>query len=119
MDSRSGRTWFVRGIRGLQKTIDRLWTRQHEYYLGEWHFHPGGAPDPSQTDIEQVQEIAYSEQYHCPEPVLLIIGGEPSGKWSARSFVFPRHRAYTELLEKIAAPLKGKAVISKGKVTSD
>src|ERR1051325_3106003 len=48
-DSRSGRTWFVRGVRGLQRTIDRLWTRQHEYYLGEWHFHPGGVPDPSQT----------------------------------------------------------------------
>src|SRR5262245_4812041 len=36
-DSRSGRYWFLRGVRGLQRKIDRLWRRNQGYYLGEWH----------------------------------------------------------------------------------
>ena len=77
-DSRSGRTWFIRGIRGLQTRVDHFWSRKQEYYLGEWHFHPFGSPRPSPTDIKQIEAIAESEQYHCPEPVLLILGGEPT-----------------------------------------
>lgn len=103
-DSRSGRTWFIRGIRGLQRVIDRLWQREHVYYLGEWHFHPFGSPLPSPTDIDQMQEISRSEQYHCPEPLLLIIGGDPSQNWSARAYVFPRELAYIEMVRQ--APTK-------------
>jgi integrative and conjugative element protein (TIGR02256 family) len=97
-DSHSGRTWFIRGVRGLQRTIDRLWNGQHRYYLGEWHFHPMEAPKLSPRDIQQMQEISQSEQYHCPEPVLLIIGGDPKGQWSAGAYIFPRNRPYVELL---------------------
>jgi hypothetical protein len=42
-DSKTGRTWFERGIRGLQAKLDLLWRRNEGYYLGEWHFHPFGA----------------------------------------------------------------------------
>lgn len=98
-DSQSGRTWFVRGVRGLQSKIDLLWRRRCDYYIGEWHFHPYGSPDPSTTDINQLRDIAHSKQYHCPEPVLLIIGGEPPKVWSARAFVFPRsQKKYIEML---------------------
>lgn len=96
-DSKSGRTWFIRGVRGLQRKLDALWRRQRDYYLGEWHFHPGGAPCPSQTDSDQMQEIAEAEQYHCPEPVLLIIGGSPPLEWSARTFVFRREEKRSEM----------------------
>jgi len=96
-DSKSGRTWFVRGVRGLQRMVDRLWQRDHTYYLGEWHFHPYGAPRPSQTDADQMREIASSSQYHCPEPILLIIGGDPSSQWSPGAYVFPRSRLYVEM----------------------
>jgi len=109
-DSHSGRTWFIRGVRGLQRTVDHLWGRQRGYYLGEWHFHPGGAPKPSPTDVQQMREIAGSEQYHCPEPVLLIIGGEPKGKWSAGAYVFPRASPYIELLAKNITAEKDESV---------
>lgn len=96
-DSRSGRDWFIRGVRGLQRKIDRLWRRNQGYYLGEWHFHPFGSPLPSPTDAGQMFEIAESEQYHCPEPVLLIIGGDPADEWSAKAFVFLRSQDFIEL----------------------
>jgi integrative and conjugative element protein (TIGR02256 family) len=96
-DSRSGRYWFLRGVRGLQGKIDRLWSRNQGYYLGEWHFHPLGSPMPSSTDVGQMYEIAESEQYHCPEPVLLIIGGDPAGEWSAKALVFLRREGFIEM----------------------
>jgi len=98
-DSKSGRTWFVRGVQGLQRLVDRLWQRDRTYYLGEWHFHPYGAPRPSQTDLNQMWEIASASQYHCPEPVLLILGGDPSSDWSACAYVFPRQRQYLEMYQ--------------------
>lgn len=96
-DSRSGRTWFDRGVQGLQDKIDRLWRHRKYYYLGEWHFHPFAAPRLSPTDLQQVQEIAESEQYHCPEPVLLIIGNDPPRKWLASAYVFRRNSDYFEM----------------------
>jgi integrative and conjugative element protein (TIGR02256 family) len=97
-DSRRGPTWFERGVTGLQRWLNGLW-RQREYYLGEWHFHPGGPPSPSSTDLSQMQEIADAESYHCPEPILLIIGGDPRGSWTARSLVCLSSGATIELVE--------------------
>jgi integrative and conjugative element protein (TIGR02256 family) len=105
-DSRSGRTWFVRGVRGLQKMINRYWQRERRYYLGEWHFHPLGSPIPSRTDIDQMKEIACSEQYHCPEPVLLIISGDPVGEWRAGAFVFRRRQSYLLMQENSVGQLR-------------
>lgn len=74
-DSRKGKTWFVRGIHGLQDKLNKLWSSQKGYYLGEWHFHPGGTSNPSQGDINQMLSIASSSKTHCPEPILLIFSG--------------------------------------------
>jgi len=85
-DSRRGRSWFERGVTGLQRWLNGLWSRR-EYYLGEWHFHPGAAPFPSSVDLSQMKRIANTKSYHCPEPILLIIGGDPSGSWNVQSLV--------------------------------
>lgn len=98
-DSRSGPTWFQRGIVGIQFWLNNLWKqRQPQYYLGEWHFHPGGTPQPSRTDINQMKKVASSKQYQCPEPLLIIIGGTPPDNWSMRVFVFS-NKTYYELVE--------------------
>lgn len=96
-DSRAGRAWFYRGVRGLQVWLDRLWHRERKYFLGEWHFHPYAEPTPSGTDKRQLTEIAKASSYHCQEPILVIIGGDPKGEWRIRSFVFPRDHAFVEL----------------------
>ena len=46
-DSTATRRGFRRGIRGLRAFLARLWREGHEYYLGEWHYHPHGPPEPS------------------------------------------------------------------------
>jgi integrative and conjugative element protein (TIGR02256 family) len=89
-DSSSGRTWFIRGIRGLNRLLRMLWTLRKDYYLGEWHYHPNASPRPSLIDIAQLKVIARSESYNCPEPILIIIGGDPQGEWAVSINVFLR-----------------------------
>lgn len=88
-DSKSGTTWFRRGLYGMQKWLLRLWKDDH-FYLGEWHFHPSARPSPSGTDKTQIKEISDSLPYNCPEPVLLIIGGNLPGAWEIEAYVSPR-----------------------------
>jgi integrative and conjugative element protein (TIGR02256 family) len=91
-DSQAGRTWFNRGTAGLQRLVLRLWREKREYYLGEWHYHPGAAPTPSRTDITQMRKIATDPKRACPEPVLVIVGGDPTGDWVLAAGVYLGHR---------------------------
>jgi integrative and conjugative element protein (TIGR02256 family) len=99
-DSKSGRSWFYRGVFGLQSRLEQLWYTKRHYYLGEWHFHPGSEPYPSQIDMKQMIGIARSPRYHCPEPVLIIVGLDP-GRMSLtdciRAYVFNAQSIMWEL----------------------
>jgi integrative and conjugative element protein (TIGR02256 family) len=97
-DSTAGFTRFYRGVRGLHAYLLRLWTRRRHYYLGEWHFHPFAAPIPSGTDRLQMREIAGTPSYHCPEPILVILGGNPKGDWHLSAHVFVRDGESSELV---------------------
>jgi len=97
-DSKSGSYFFLRGIKGLQKILNRLWSRK-EYYLGEWHFHPYAAPIPSNTDNQQMVEFSCDIRMKCPEPILLIIGGNPITEWSMKVIVYPKSQNALELAE--------------------
>ncbi len=94
-DSKSGRTWFVRGINGLKKLLYRLW-EDKIYYLGEWHFHPKSKPKPSFQDISQMKKIATDQQYQCPEPILIIIGGT-SEDFELKVFVTTPNNGFFEI----------------------
>lgn len=91
-DSRAGRTWFHRGTVGLQRLVGRLWRDQREYYLGEWHYHPSAAPTPSGTDVTQMRMIATDPARACPEPILVIVGGDPAGDWVLAAGVYLANR---------------------------
>lgn len=89
-DSRAGPRWFERGVRGLQARLDALWHAQRRaYYLGEWHYHPSAVPRPSATDNAQMRRIADDPDYRCPEPLLLLIGGDATRGWRLAALVYP------------------------------
>lgn len=96
-DSKRGRYSFLRGVKGLKNKLKSLWKEKSVFYLGEWHFHPEGTPDPSRTDLAGIKGIAESPKYKCPEPILLIIGGTLPNNWHIRTFVFLRNGVLLEL----------------------
>jgi integrative and conjugative element protein (TIGR02256 family) len=98
-DSKSGYTWFERGLIGLQELINQVWN-ERQYYLGEWHFHPYASPSPSGRDIDQMAKIAASGRYNCPEPILLIIGGSPE-EFEIRVFVVMSKSKIVEIKERV------------------
>jgi integrative and conjugative element protein (TIGR02256 family) len=95
-DSKHGGNFFVRGIKGLQELLNQLWRRK-EYYLGEWHYHPFANPDPSNTDQQQMLEFARNKAMNCPEPVLLLIGGDPKMDWHVKVVVYTRNKRTVQL----------------------
>ena len=99
-DSKREKRTFYRGVKGLQKWLNQLWIlRKKRYYLGEWHFHPFAIPGLSGIDINQIKSNSESNSYHCPEPVLFIVGGDPNTEWSCKSFVYVKEKGSIELIE--------------------
>lgn len=90
-DSRGWATGFIRGVQGLARALRNLWSSSvTTYYLGEWHFHPFSAAQPSEDDADQMFSIAHNDRYRCPEPILLILGGDPAGVWEVSAHVYTR-----------------------------
>lgn len=87
-DSEWGTTWFRRGVRGVAQWLSALWRgTTRTYYVGEWHFHPFASPRASAEDVRQLRDIARDRVYRCPEPILLIVGGNPKAEWQIAAYV--------------------------------
>lgn len=99
VDSIARRTTFQRGVKGLKSLLDSRW-KAGKYYVGEWHFHPGGASEPSSDDFMSMKNISSNPNYQCPEPVMIILGGNPSGTYSLSANVFPRGKSSIRLSQK-------------------
>ncbi len=97
-DSLAGRTTFQRGVRGLRSLLHARW-KTGLYYVGEWHFHPGGTAEPSGDDLISMTNIAATPGYQCLEPVMIILGGDPTGSYNLSASVFPRGGATIKLRE--------------------
>lgn len=92
-DSSSTRTSFVRGVKGVRQWLAKLWSsRSRRYFLGEWHFHPFASPLPSVVDDSEMNAKAKDDQVKCPEPVLIILGGDPKAQWQIGVYVYCRDR---------------------------
>lgn len=53
-------------------------------YLGDWHTHPQGSLSPSETDLALLEAIAATPESRCPTPIMCILAGTGSGKWSEK-----------------------------------
>jgi integrative and conjugative element protein (TIGR02256 family) len=94
-------TWrtFFRSKGDLAKLLRSRWD-QGLYYLGEWHSHPGAAPDPSYQDNATMKAIALDDGYGCKEPILIIVG-YPCGKTKLSLTVFPEGEASVGVIQDI------------------
>lgn len=69
------------------------------YYLGEWHYHPNTSAVPSSTDLKQMFILSKNNDLKCPEPILIIIGGNKSN-WQISASVFFNNSYVRLALEK-------------------
>lgn len=79
-DSKQEKFRFKRGIVGLVDLLDNKWNLG-DYYIGEWHFHPNSSSQPSMVDNEQMNKLSLDKSLNCPEPILLVIGGNRDYGW--------------------------------------
>lgn len=96
-DSRRSHSWFWRGVAGLKNLLIRRWSlKQRTYYIGEWHYHPIFRIELSGDDLAQMRSISRDSNYHCREPIMIIVGKECSGGRPIRAFLFPQGEAHLE-----------------------
>lgn len=65
---------FERSIAGIEKKLKELFnSKKKQYYVGEWHTHPNGSTNYSNTDLRAMINIANDDSVRIKNPVLLII----------------------------------------------
>lgn len=97
--SKHGFVSFFRAVGHLQGWLDKVWNGGKSYYLGEWHFHPMSSPTASNTDKRQMFEITTDAKASCPEPILIILGGNPKAQWKVSVSIFTKSKDIYDLDE--------------------
>ncbi|WP_372367705.1 Mov34/MPN/PAD-1 family protein [Candidatus Uabimicrobium sp. HlEnr_7] len=90
-DSKHGKFAFNRGVFGLKKFYQELWSTKKWFYLGEWHSHPEMQPIPSIQDDTTQFEITQDFETRCSESILLILGGEFFQSPNIKLFLYSTH----------------------------
>ena len=100
LDSVSERCSFHRGVEGASRFFMHLFrkTQGRQHYVGEWHSHPGGPPEPSATDNRTLHAIASDSETNCPECILLLVGGDLRSYPKIGVYVYSRERGRVDLL---------------------
>ena len=100
-DSMGKKMSFVRGVIGLRKFFNRIFSDSDgkRHYIGEWHSHPNGVASPSCTDDITSYAICENEKTRCPEMILLLIATDKKTVTGLGIFVYSRCRGRIELHE--------------------
>jgi len=96
-DSTHGPTTFHRGTDQVNEWLQAANERLGIQYLGEWHYHPSAPPEASDDDHDEMVSIATNESYHCPDPILVVVGGTPPDDLSVNVYGFHREGDLEEL----------------------
>jgi integrative and conjugative element protein (TIGR02256 family) len=96
-DSVQEPTQFHRGSEGVDEWLEEARASMGIHYLGEWHYHPRASPEMSELDRKEMNNIAADEEYACPHPLLLIIGGHASEQFTVNAYLFHRSGEPEEL----------------------
>jgi integrative and conjugative element protein (TIGR02256 family) len=91
------RNRFLKDKDYCQTFIDEMYQKYKEsaVYIGEWHFHPSKNNDPSNTDLDSLNNIAIGSGYLTETPTMIIL----SNKKKASCTIHPARQPfyYTEL----------------------
>ncbi|GGG18840.1 MULTISPECIES: Mov34/MPN/PAD-1 family protein [Pontibacter] len=98
VDSKHGRTSFLRGTEGIFKALAAAKKKDPLlHYVGEWHSHPASSPQASAVDLKQMQDFALGRLHGACTPLLLIIGGSPLEGLHGEVYLHRAKKAHTVL----------------------
>lgn len=92
-DSIKKEAYFQKDIEYCQKFLDDLYIESGKkiVYIGEWHYHPSTNNNPSEMDIESMQEISLQKEYVVETPILIIL----SKNYDLNCTAYPsKHKQY-------------------------
>lgn len=88
---KSSRYFFERGKERLKSNLTKYFNSVPRLiYVGEWHTHPDGVPSPSGTDMKAMIEIGESPSVNILNPLLFILGINPS-KINLGAYVYSKN----------------------------
>ena len=79
---------FERSTFGISNTLLNLFKIKRQYYIGEWHTHPNGTTQFSNTDLNAMTEIHDCKTVQIENPILLIISINVSKKVDYTFYLF-------------------------------
>lgn len=97
VDSFGSCTTFNRGTRGLSEALADRWSKETSHYVGEWHYHPLGEGQPSDTDRKQMIQFAREKTMQSSVPILLIVYHSAGEEYGIKGFLFTREGQTIEL----------------------
>ena len=91
-DSTYGHMSFCRGVEGFEFVGDN--------YVGEWHTHPGGTCNPSDTDDVTMNHLRECRLRGCASPIMIILSGAMRGIDDVSVYVYRRDGIRVQLMHK-------------------
>ncbi len=73
---RRGQFWFIPSRWREQAEINRMY-REGLHFVGDWHTHPQGTPEPSQKDIDSILDCHTKSRKGIRGFLLIIVGLNP------------------------------------------
>jgi predicted acylesterase/phospholipase RssA/molybdopterin/thiamine biosynthesis adenylyltransferase/proteasome lid subunit RPN8/RPN11 len=91
-DSSHSASGFICGIQGTAKLASEKADRTmgSTRFLGMWHTHPDGAPVPSPTDLQGVEQLIQTTGTPRSRSLMLIVGGGADTRFSIAPYLFSR-----------------------------
>ena len=93
-ESISKRFNFIKRPKKINQFLLDLWNSKKfkQFFVGEWHSHPGYYPYPSSLDDATMYKIAADYKCACSRPILIIPTGTPRKWFAKRIWVYTREK---------------------------
>ena len=93
-DSKASPGGFICGVEGVVELAEQRsrFSRRSVKFVGMWHTHPNGTPNPSPKDRDAMHGIVNDPRFSCPRSLLFIVGTGQQDFFQAAAFLFSRNQ---------------------------
>lgn len=71
--ARRGKRYFLRDLAHAQRLAEAVWALDGSQWIGEWHTHPSGTPQPSRLDMDSYRRHLRDPDLNLDRFVSMIV----------------------------------------------